>query len=249
MTHVTQNVLTHGAVVLFAWILAQQVGAPIPSVPLLLVVGSLASSGRVNVISVLGASFGACLTADGFWYHVGRSGWSISNYVRPRTSGWASRALRIIHEHAAGALLLAKFISCSNVAALVAGKTGIRLERFLIFDSIASFLWAGGYIAIGYLIGNRVEVALRYASAPLLVLLGLFVAWFLLKLVRSVRRPRLHAVLPAILSARRRRDNRLERDTQSESHLRPRSLAAEARSKRETSELEPQRKNEKENKR
>ena len=146
-------------------------------------------------------------------------------------------------------MLPAKFISCSNVAALVAGKTGIALERFLLFDSIASFLWAGGYIAIGYFIGNRVEVAVRYASAPLLVLLGLLVAWSLLKLVRSVRRPRLHAGLPAILSARRRRNNRRERDTQSESQLRPRSLAAEARSEREASELGPRRKKEKENKR
>ena len=249
MTHLAQYVLTHGALVLFAWILAQQAGAPIPSVPLLLVVGSLASSGRVNVASVLGASFAACLTADGFWYHVGRSGWSISNYVRPRTSGWTGRVLFILREHSAGALLPAKFISCSNVAALVAGKTGIALERFLLFDSIASFLWAGGYIAIGYFIGNRVEVAVRYASAPLLVLLGLLIAWFLLKLVRNARRPRLHPVPPAILSARRRRNNRLERDTQSESHLRPRSLAAEARSEREASELGPRRKKEKENKR
>ena len=124
----------------------------------------------------------------------------------------------------------------------MAGKTGIALERFLLFDSIASFLWAGGYIAIGYFIGNRVEVAVRYASAPLLVLLGLLVAWFLLKLVRNARRPRLYAVPPAILSARRRRNNRLERDTQSESHLRPRSLAAEAKSEHEASHLEPQRK-------
>ena len=200
MAHVAQSLLTHGALVLFAWILAQQAGAPIPSVPLLLVVGSLAGSGRVNVVSVLGASFGACLAADAFWYHVGRSDWSITNYVRPQASGWTSRALRIINEHAAGALLPAKFISCSNLAALVAGKTGIAFERFLVFDSIASFLWAGGYIAIGYFIGNRVEVAVRYASAPLLVLLGLLGAWFLLKLVRRLGRPRLHALVLAILT-------------------------------------------------
>ena len=126
MTHVTQYVLTHGALLLFAWILAQQAGAPIPSVPLLLIVGSLANSGRVNVASVLGASFGACLAADGFWYHVGRSGWPISNYVRPRTSGWVTRALRIINRHAAGALVPAKFISCSNLAALVPGEQGLQ---------------------------------------------------------------------------------------------------------------------------
>jgi outer membrane protein TolC/membrane protein DedA with SNARE-associated domain len=199
MTHDAQYLLTHGALLLFAWILAQQAGAPIPSVPLLLMVGSLASSGRVNVASVIGASFGACLAADGFWYHVGRSGWSISNYVRPQTSGWANRALRIINRHAAGALVPAKFISCSNLAALVAGKTGIAVERFLIVDSVASFLWAGGYITIGYFVGNRVEVAVHYASAPLLILLGLLIIWFLAKLIWRGRRLRLHAVALATL--------------------------------------------------
>ncbi len=36
MTHAAQFVLTHGALVLFLWILIQQIGLPIPSAPLLI---------------------------------------------------------------------------------------------------------------------------------------------------------------------------------------------------------------------
>ena len=194
MTHITQYLLTHGALVLFTWILAQQAGAPIPSVPLLLAIGARAGSGRVNIVSVLGASLVACLVADGFWYHVGRSGWSISNCVCSWTSVWTTRAIRFINRHTAVALLAAKFVSCSNLAALAAGKAGISLEWFLIIDSIASFFWAGGYIAIGYFLGRHVEVGVRYASAPFVVLLVSLAVWCLTKWTRRARRRQLHAV-------------------------------------------------------
>jgi membrane protein DedA with SNARE-associated domain len=199
MTHAVQYVLTHGALALFTWILAQQAGAPISSALLLLSVGSLASAGRIDIRSFLAAGFGACLAADGFWYQVGRSGWSRS-YLSPRTGTWTSRVLGLISQHSAGALLTAKFVSCSNLAALMAGRAGMALGRFLVFDSIASFLWAGGYIAIGYLVGNHVEAAVRYASAPLLVLLGSLAVWSLATLMRSAWRPRLHAAVLATLT-------------------------------------------------
>jgi len=64
MTHAAQFVLTHGALVLFLWILIQQIGVPIPSAPLLISVGSLASSGRIDYASSLMAAFGASFLAD-----------------------------------------------------------------------------------------------------------------------------------------------------------------------------------------
>jgi hypothetical protein len=50
MTHAAQFALTHGAALLFTWILLQQAGVPIPSAPLLMAVGSLASNGRVRLV-------------------------------------------------------------------------------------------------------------------------------------------------------------------------------------------------------
>ena len=48
MTHAAQFALAHGAAFLFTWILLQQAGVPIPSAPLLIAVGSLASSSRCH---------------------------------------------------------------------------------------------------------------------------------------------------------------------------------------------------------
>ena len=86
MTHAAQFVLTHGALVLFLWILIQQIGVPIPSAPLLISVGSLASSGRIDFASPLMAALGASLLADTFWYHIGRLGWSRSDYFACQAS-------------------------------------------------------------------------------------------------------------------------------------------------------------------
>ena len=49
MTHAAQFALAHGAALLFIWILLQQAGVPIPSAPLLIAVGSLASYGRLRI--------------------------------------------------------------------------------------------------------------------------------------------------------------------------------------------------------
>ena len=53
MTHAAQFALAYGATLLFPWILLQQVGVPIPSAPLLIAVGSLASNGRLRLIPSL----------------------------------------------------------------------------------------------------------------------------------------------------------------------------------------------------
>jgi membrane protein DedA with SNARE-associated domain len=51
MTHAAQFAVTHGAALLFTWILLQQAGVPIPSAPLLIAAGSLASSRRLGLAS------------------------------------------------------------------------------------------------------------------------------------------------------------------------------------------------------
>src|SRR5260370_25670453 len=103
MTHAAQYALTHGALVLFIWILVQQLGVPIPSAPLLISVGSLASSGRIDFESSLMAAFGASFLADTFWYHIGLLGWSRSDYFSLTTAHWKGRGPALIKLHSGGA--------------------------------------------------------------------------------------------------------------------------------------------------
>ena len=65
--------IQHGYVLLFVWVLAEQVGLPLPAMPLLLAAGALAGSGRMDLTLVLGLAVIAALMSDLVWYYLGRS--------------------------------------------------------------------------------------------------------------------------------------------------------------------------------
>jgi membrane protein DedA with SNARE-associated domain len=192
MTHAAQFALAHGAALLFTWILLQQAGVPIPSAPLLIAVGSLASYGRLRLVPSLVAAFTACLLADGFWYRVGRRGWSKSHRFSRTNSNWKNRVLSLIWRHSGAAMLFAKFIVGSNVVSLLAGQAGLSAARFLIYDSIGSLTWSGSYIALGYLLHGQLHWTLAQTLRPLLVVRA---AVFLARLWR--RRTLAHAAMLA----------------------------------------------------
>jgi len=169
MTHAAQFALAHGAAFLFTWILLQQAGVPIPSAPLLIAVGSLASYGRLRLVPSLVAAWTACLLADGFWYRVGRRGWSKSHLFSRTNSNWKNRVLSLIWRHSGATMLVAKFVVGSNVVSLLAGQAGLSAARFLIYDSIGSLTWSGSYIAFGYLLHGQLHWTLAQTLRPLLV--------------------------------------------------------------------------------
>jgi membrane protein DedA with SNARE-associated domain len=169
MTHAAQFVLAHGAALVFTWILLQQAGVPIPSAPLLIAVGSLASYGRLRLVPSLVAAFTACLLADGFWYRVGRRGWSKNHRFCSPKSNWKNRILSLIWRHSGAAMLFAKFVVGSNVVSLLAGQAGLSAVRFLIYDSLGSLTWSGSYIALGYLVHGQLHWTLAQTLRPLLV--------------------------------------------------------------------------------
>lgn len=177
MTHAAQFVLTHGALVLFLWILIQQIGLPVPSAPLLISVGSLASSGRIDFASSLMAAFGASFLADTFWYHMGRLKWSRFDYLPPTTSDWKGRVLTLINRHSGGALVASKFVGTSNLASLLAGRGLLSAAQFLFYDSVASITWSGAYMAAGYLLRNQVQWKVAHGWHALFSLLVATAVW------------------------------------------------------------------------
>src|SRR2546425_10364678 len=72
MSETLQFLLKHGYLVLFAWVFAEQIGLPLPSVPLLLAAGALAGAGRLKVTAVVGLPVVAALISDLLWYELGR---------------------------------------------------------------------------------------------------------------------------------------------------------------------------------
>jgi membrane protein DedA with SNARE-associated domain len=194
MDHAVQFLFRHGHAVLFAWIFAEQVGLPIPTVPLLLAAGSLATTGRMNLAGSLGLALAACLMADSLWYQIGR--WRGPEMLRlllrislePDSS--ARRIEAASRRYGECALLVAKFVPGLNLAAPpLAGISGVNPLRFLIFDILGSVLWAGGYITLGYIFSGQFERVATYSSelgsiGPV-VLIAVTAAFIGFRLMRS----------------------------------------------------------------
>jgi membrane protein DedA with SNARE-associated domain len=152
----------HAYIVLFAWITAEQLGAPIPAAPILIAAGVLSATGQVALGSALVLATLACLIGDCVWYFVGRQrGSAVLRFVckislEPDTC--VRRSSNFISRYGSRSLLVAKFIpGISSVAVPLAATSGISLWSFLAFDFLGSVLYAGAYLAAGRLLGDRID--------------------------------------------------------------------------------------------
>jgi len=194
MDHAVQFLVCHGYAVLFAWIFVEQAGVPIPTIPLLLAAGSLATTGRMNLAWSLGLALAACLMADGLWYQIGR--WRGPKVLRLfcrislEPDSCARRIKAASRRYGEGTLLVAKFVPGLNLAAPpLAGVSGVNPLRFLIFDSFGSVLWAGGYMTLGYVFGGQFERVATYSwelsTVRVVVLIAVIAALISFKLMRG----------------------------------------------------------------
>ena len=169
MDRTVQFLICHGDAVLFTWVFAEQAGLPIPTIPLLLAAGSLASTGRINLAWSIALALAACLMADSLWYQLGRCRGPNILRLLFRISLKPHSCVRHMKEafrrQEAAALLIAKFVPGLNfVAPPLAGISGVSPLRFLLFDTFASLFWAGAYMGLGYIFSGQIERAATYCS-------------------------------------------------------------------------------------
>ncbi len=137
-----------GYLILAALVIGEQVGIPLPAVPALLGVGSLAANGRISLPLVLGTVAAAGLTADLVWFELGRRrGRRVLDALRRVSRAPDARLRRaenLIRRYAVPAVLIAKFIpGLTSVTPPLAGIFGIARARFLLYDLAGILLWQG----------------------------------------------------------------------------------------------------------
>ena len=162
MHRTLEFLLHHGYVVLLAWVFAEQVGLPIPSMPLLLAAGALAGTGRMSFFASLFCAVLAALAADMLWYQLGRRrGIKILQFlckISLEPDSCVRRTEGVFAKQGARSLLLAKFLpGLGTVAPPLAGIFHMRAPRFLLFDGLGSMLWAGTFLGLGYIFSGQIE--------------------------------------------------------------------------------------------
>jgi membrane protein DedA with SNARE-associated domain len=203
-----QFVARHGYSVLFVWVLAEQAGLPIPSLPILLAMGAMAATGEMSFGVTLALAVFATLIADLGWYELGRrKGMRVLHFlckvslepdscVRQTESAFSKQGLR--------SLLVAKFIpGLSTAAPPLAGIFRLSIWRFLLYDAIGTVAWAGLFIGMGAAFSKQIESIeqrITQFGASLLTIallaLGLYMAWKFVKRELFIRELRVARLQP-----------------------------------------------------
>lgn len=196
MNETLQFLVKHGYAVTFAWVLGEQLGLPIPAMPVLLAAGALAGQGRLSLATVLLLATAACLISDSTWYEIGRRrGGKVLNFlcrVSLEPDSCVRNTEAIFEKHGARSLVVAKFIpGFSTVAPPLAGVFHMSFARFALYDGLGAVVWAGAFAGMGYVFSNQLDaVASRiaqYGGGALTLLVGACVAYILFKYIQRQR--------------------------------------------------------------
>jgi membrane protein DedA with SNARE-associated domain/rhodanese-related sulfurtransferase len=180
----------YGLVVVFANVLAEQIGLPIPAIPTLAVAGALGAAGQLSLPLVFAVALVACLIADSIWYVIGRIyGNSVMKTlcrISLTPDSCVSETQSRFERWGMNALVVAKFVpGLSLIAPPLAGATRIGLPAFLFFNGIGAMLWVAAGVGGGALFDRQIEYILarieHYGSTAVIVLVALLAAYIAYK--------------------------------------------------------------------
>ena len=140
----------------------------LPGDSLLFSAGFLASQGVIPIVPLVICAIVAAILGDSVGYWFGRKVGPMI-FTRP-DSRWFSRErlldARIFFEkHGPKSLILARFIpAVRTFTPILAGVGQMQYRKFLAYNIIGGFLWAGLLPSLGYFLGESVPGADRYIT-------------------------------------------------------------------------------------
>jgi membrane protein DedA with SNARE-associated domain len=203
----------YGYAMVFGTVLAEQIGLPVPSEPVLLAAGGMVGSGHLRLVFVLALASIASLIGDTVWYWLGRTGGA-------RVLGWLCRMSlepdscvrkteRVFATQGARSLVFAKFVpGLSTIAPPLAGVLRVPVRSFLGYSALSALCWSGAYIAVGWLFSDQLEMIGTFLTSlgswAIALVAGAFGAYLLWKYIsrqRFLRRIRMSRITPEELKA------------------------------------------------
>lgn len=216
MRNILPFLLEHGYAVLFACILAEQAGIPVPAAPVLLGVGTLIGLERMSAGPAIALALAACLISDSLWYWLGRRrGSSVLRFlcaISLEPDSCVGNTKRWFSKTGAWSLVFAKFVpGLSTAAPPMSGVVRMPYWKFAVADSVGSVAWAGAFLGIGAAFRHQIEEVAELmaafgsraglAAAILVVAYIGFKFWQRERFIRSLRVAR---ITPEELMARLR---------------------------------------------
>lgn len=167
-----------------AVIFVEDFGVPAPGETILIAAGIYAGAGRLNIATVTMIAFVAAVAGDNVGYLIGRWGgralvhrWGRYVFL---TAERFHRAEVFFTRHGGKIVTVARFVEGLRQAnGIIAGTSGMRWRRFLVFNALGAALWVGLWATLAYLAGTHIttlyEEISRY-QLYLLIALGVLAA-------------------------------------------------------------------------
>lgn len=158
----THILLVYGYLLLFVWVLVEQMGVPLPATPVLLAAGALTAQHQLSFLAALAAGAAGCLVSDSCWFFVGRRyGLRVLNVLcrlslEPTTC--VKRTRLSFGRRRKATLLFGKFVpGLASLTSPIAGQNGMPYAEFLFLDVFGALIWVGALLAGGRLFGDALN--------------------------------------------------------------------------------------------
>jgi membrane protein DedA with SNARE-associated domain len=155
-------VLSHGGYwAIGGLVLLEDFGIPVPGETVLIAGAVYAGAGRLSIVVVWLVAFVAAVAGDNIGYVVGRAGGRplalrYGRYVF-LTPERQDKAEAFFARHGGKVVTVARFVEGLRQAnGIIAGITGMRWRKFLIFNALGAALWAGLWVTLGDLAGQHI---------------------------------------------------------------------------------------------
>jgi membrane protein DedA with SNARE-associated domain len=153
----------HGYRVLFAMVILETFGFPVPAAVALFVAGAAAAHGVLRVPATLGCGVGAMLLGDSVMFILGRyTGWWLLGLLCRLSLNPESCILRsadAFFKRGRTLLMVAKFVPGINtLAPPMAGSMNMRFWLFLRYDLVGTTLYNGAYVLLGVLFSDALTI-------------------------------------------------------------------------------------------
>jgi membrane protein DedA with SNARE-associated domain len=170
MHQIAFYVSKYGLSLIFINVLLEQLGLPIPALPVLVVAGALAVERDLSAPRVLIVAVAASLIADALWYQLGRRyGFRILKVlcrVALSPDSCVRQTTSIFEKWGMPSLIVAKFVpGFSTVAPPLAGAIKARFLPFLFYDGTGALVWAGAGVAAGMVFHQAIDRGLEFLAS------------------------------------------------------------------------------------
>ncbi len=190
-----------GYPLLFALVMAEAGGVPIPGETALITAAVLASRGKLDIALVIPVAALAAIVGDNLGYLIGRKG---GRWLLVRPGPFLNQRHEVLatgepffERHGPKAVFFGRFLLGLRVwASWLAGATRMHWRSFVIWNALGGIAWATAVGLIGYYLGHSAGNAIEtFGLFGLFALILATITFFFLH--RRHRRSRSRAPLPS----------------------------------------------------